>query len=39
MLKLKLASILNDSLFCISQFVNCCSFDFVKVVRVMSNPH
>ena len=30
MLKWKLASILNDPLFRISQFVNCCSIDFVK---------
>ena len=39
MLKWKLAFILNDFLFCISQFVNCCSVDFVKAVRIMSNTY
>ena len=31
-LRLKLASILNDRLLCIPQFVNCCFFDFVKAM-------
>ena len=39
MLKWKLASILNDSLLDISPCVDCCSFDFVKAVRIMSYPY
>ena len=37
MLKYELAYILYDP--CISQFVNCCSVDFIKAVRVMSNTY
>ena len=36
MLRWKLASILNDPLFCIYQFINCCFFDFVKIVNLKS---
>ena len=34
MLKWKLPSILNYSWLCISPCVECCSFDFVKAVRI-----
>ena len=39
MLKLKLASILNDSLPCLSTCVDCWSFDFIKTVKIMSYPY